>query len=144
MATRSRELRDIVTPYRMICTLALVAAALMVVVGFQSAHDERKSGCAIGAIVQLFPCPGDTSLRQGIIGVSLTSGYQVALVVDRTEIPQDQVRTGGANQVYFQPGPGTETGALAPGSHSATVIYWPATGSRERDAKRYSWSFGVN
>ena len=143
MATRTRSLGDIVTPYRVVYTAALVVAALLLVVGFQGTRDDRKAGCAVGSIVQLIPCPGDSILRQGTIGVALSSGYQVALVVDRTEIPQDQVRTGGPNQVYFQPGPGTEIGTLAPGNHTATVLYWPTTGTRERNAKSYSWAFGV-
>jgi hypothetical protein len=141
--TRTGRLRHVLTPYRAICTVALVAATLLVIFGFQGAHDDRATGCAIGPIVQLIPCPGDRGLSQGIIGAVLTTDFKAAIVVDRTEIPEDQMRTAGANQIYFQPGPGTETGSLTPGDHSATLIYWPATGTRERDAKSFSWSFGV-
>jgi hypothetical protein len=140
---RRRRVRDVLTPFRLFCTVALAAAALLTVFGFQRSVDQRAATCATGPIIQLFPCPGDTDLRQGIIGVSLANGYQAALIVDRTEIPLDQLRTGGANQVYFQPGPGTETGALAPGLHSATIVYWPDTGTRERDGKTFIWDFST-
>jgi hypothetical protein len=140
---RGRRVRDVVTPFRVFCTVALTAAALLTVFGFQGSVDQRAATCNAGPIVQLYPCPGDSDLRQGIIGASLASGYQVALIVDRTEIPLDQLRTGGINQVYFQPGPGTETGALAPGLHSATIVYWPATGTREHDGKPFSWVFST-
>lgn len=143
MARSGKPLGQVVTPWRVVYTVALAAAALLLIIGFQSSKDQRAAGCSIGPIVKLVPCPGDTDLRQGLIGVYLTGGYRAALIVDRTEIPEDQLRTGGANQVYFQPGAGTETGALAPGLHSATVIYWPITGTRERDGRSFSWEFGV-
>jgi hypothetical protein len=88
----------------------------------------------------LIPCPGDTGLSQGIIGVALASGYQGVLQIDQVEIPQDQMRTGGSNQIYFQPGPGTETGALVAGLHHATVIYWPTNSDREH-SQASSWTF---
>jgi hypothetical protein len=142
-AMAARSLRQVVTPYRIVSTVALVAALLLAVYGFQSSKDQRATPCGGGAIVTLLPCPGDRDLRQGLIGASLTSGYTGALVVDSTEIPEDQVRTGGPNQLYFQPGPGTETGALAPGTHTATILYWPLTSDREH-AQTYSWTFSVS
>jgi hypothetical protein len=142
--TGRRRLSTIVTPYRVGVTVVLAVAALLTVVGFQSDHTvSRAEACASGPIVRLVPCPNDSDLRQGLIGAELSSGYDTALIVDTTEIPQDQLRTGGANQVFFQPGPGTETGALAPGPHGATIVYWPVSGTREHDAKEFSWRFGV-
>jgi hypothetical protein len=138
----ARHVRDVVTPYRVVSTVALVAALLLAVYGFQSSKDQRATPCGGGAIVVLIPCPGDRDLRQGLIGVSLASGYTGALIVDSAEIPQDQERTGGPNQIYFQPGPGTETGALAPGRHTVTIVYWPLTSDRDH-AQTYSWSFNV-
>jgi hypothetical protein len=136
--------RRIVTPWRLLYAAALGLAVILAVVGFQASKDEnRTTTCASAPIVQLVPCPGDTDLRQGLIGVSLQAGLRGALIVDSTEIPDDQLRTGGPNQFFFQPGPGTETGALAPGLHSATVVYWPLTGTRETDGKSFTWHFGV-
>ena len=139
------RIRDVVTPFRILCTAALAAAALLFVFGFQASVDQRSVTCGIAGapVVHLFPCPGDTDLRQGIIGASLGPGLTGVIIVDYHEIPLDQMRTGGANQIYFQPGPGTETGALAPGPHRASVIYWPTTGTREHDGKEYAWAFSV-
>jgi hypothetical protein len=124
--------------------VALTAAVLLAVFGFQFSKDQNRSTtCSAGPVVLLIPCPGDSDLRQGVIGVELQSGYQAALIVDAAEIPQDQLRTGGTNEVYFQPGAGTETGALAPGGHSATVVYWPVTGTRDADGKQFVWRFNV-
>jgi hypothetical protein len=134
------RLRQIVTPYRIACTVALTAALLLVILGFQRTADHPPRTCGSGPIVNLIPCPGDTGLSQGIIGVSLQQGYTAAIQIDGTEIPQDQVRSGGANQLYFQPGAGTETGALSAGSHRATIIYWLTTSDREH-GKTFTWSF---
>ena len=138
----SPRLRDVVTPYRIMYTLALLAALLLLVFGFQRSKQQTKATCGGGPIVTLIPCPGDTELRQGVIGANLASGYQAALQVDGIEIPQDQLRTGGPNQVYFQPGPGTETGALAPGRHTATLIYWPVNSDREH-GHTTPWTFST-
>ena len=138
------RIRDVVTPFRIACTAALAAAALLFVFGFQSSVDQRGATCSSGTvIVRLYPCPGDTDLRQGIIGVSLGNGLTGVITVDHHEIPLDQLRTGGANQIYFQPGPGTDIGALAPGPHVASVIYWPTTGTREHDGVEHAWEFSV-
>ncbi|MCZ7535159.1 MAG: hypothetical protein M5T61_03925 [Acidimicrobiia bacterium] len=49
-------------------------------------------------------------------------------------------------RVFFRPGPGKEIDALAPGGHTATVLYWPRI--QDRDAEEtvvlsYTWSFKV-
>ena len=138
--TARPRLRDVVTPWRVLYTVALLAAALLIIFGFQKTRSTRAVPCSGGAVIRLIPCPGDTGVSQGIIGVSLASGYQGVLQVDGVEIPQDQMRTGGNNQLYFQPGPGTETGALAAGEHHATLIYWPPGGDREH-GQSTSWTF---
>ena len=137
--TRDVRLRDIITPRLLVTTALLLLAGVLTVVGFQSVRDQRTQICGGGPILKLFPCPGDTDLRQGRIGVSLTPGYQADLYVDNTAIPKDQLTVEGSDY-YFTPGPGTETGALAPGRHNARVVYYrdlqdPAQG------QEYSWSF---
>jgi hypothetical protein len=146
VARRTRSLREVVTLYRLGVTTVAAVAVLLLIYGFQGTRNtqNRSATCSAAPIVNLLPCPNDTGLRQGLIGAELVSGYNAALIVDTTEVPQDQLRTGGANQVFFQPGPGTETGALAPGVHSATLVYWPVNGTREHDAKSYVWSFVVS
>ncbi|GAC1596733.1 MAG: hypothetical protein NVS3B21_20780 [Acidimicrobiales bacterium] len=137
--TRQVGLLDVLTPRRLITTALLVLVALLVVVGFQSVRDQRTEICGGGALVKLFPCPGDTDLRQGRIGVSLTQGYKAEIYVDTIPIPKDQVTVEGSD-FYFTPGTGTETGNLAPGRHTARVVYY-----RELDdpskGQEFSWSF---
>lgn len=133
---------DVLTPRRLVTTALLLLALVLVVVGFQSVRDQRTATCGGATVVKLFPCPGDTDLRQNRIGVSLVQGFQADLYVDGTPIPKDQVTIEGSDY-YFTPGPGTETGALAPGRHTARVVYYrdlqdPSQG------QEYSWSFATH
>jgi len=136
---RPRHVLDVVTPRRLVTTALLLLAVLLTVVGFQQVKDQRVASCGGGVIAKLYPCPGDSDLRQGRIGVSLAQGYTADLFVDGVAIPKDQLLTEGGD-FSFTPGPGTETGALAPGRHTARVVYHhdladPSSGSE------YSWSF---
>jgi len=139
---RQPRVRDIITPRRLVTTALVLLAAVLAVVGLQSVRDQRITTCGGGVVSKLFPCPGDTDLRQGRIGVSLADGYTADLYVDGTQIPKDQITVEGSD-FYFVPGPGTETGALAPGRHTARVVYYrnladPSTGAE------FSWSFSTH
>ena len=136
------RLRDVVTPRRLVTIAMLLLAGVLVVVGFQSVQDQRTQICGGGTLVKLFPCPGDSDLRQGRIGVSLAPGYQAELYVDGTAIPKDQMTVEGSDY-YFTPGPGTETGALAPGRHTARAIYFRELEDPSK-GQEYSWSFSTH
>ena len=75
-------------------------------------------------------------------GVVMANGWQASLTVDNTAIPEDQVVVRG-QQYLFTPGPGTITGALTPGQHSATVSYYPTTLGPSA-AQQFAWSFRVS
>ena len=69
----------------------------------------------------------------------MASGWQASLTVDNTPIPPDEVTVRG-QQYLFSPGPGTATGALAPGQHSALVDYYP-TAAGPSGSQQFAWSF---
>ena len=141
--TRStRRLLDVITPRRLVTTALLLLAAVVSVVGLQSVKDQRATICSHGVVTSLVPCPGDTDLRQGAIGVAMANGWQASLTVDNTPIPEDEVVVRG-QQYLFTPGPGTITGALTPGQHSATVSYYP-TSLGPSAAQQFAWSFRVS
>jgi hypothetical protein len=130
---------DVVTPRRLVTTALLLLAIVVSVVGLQSVKDQRAALCSHGVVVSLVPCPGDTDLRQGSIGVVMANGWQASLSVDGTAIPEDQVHVQG-QQYLFTPGPGTVTGALQAGQHSAEVTYYP-TASGPAASQQFAWSF---
>ena len=69
----------------------------------------------------------------------MANGWQATLTVDGTAVPEDQVQVQG-QQYLFRPGPGTVTGALEAGQHSAEVTYYPSA-SGPGTSQQFAWSF---
>jgi hypothetical protein len=138
-------LADIVTPRRLVTAALLLLAFLAIVVGFQkTVTTNRTTTCSVPntPVLQLLPCPGDNDLRQGTIGVDMAAGWQVDLYVDNTPVPRDAMTIEGGRQVYT-PGPGTATGALAPGAHTARIVYYRDL-AQEAQGAQYTWSFSTH
>ncbi|MEO5679205.1 MAG: hypothetical protein ABIS47_06015 [Acidimicrobiales bacterium] len=152
------RLQGLVTRRRVVSSLALAFAAGLMVAGFQESQDGgqtlRLSRPA--AVVRVFPTEGAASLRQEPIGAQLDDDFTGELEVDGRRIPLDQlerpeVATGdnapaarglaGLNQVSFTPGVGKDIDSLAPGAHTARILYWHKVGETSEQAAPYSWSF---
>ena len=132
---------------RGVISVVVLGAVVLLGYGFSRTRPDKPRPVPVqgGAVERLIPESGDLDLRQARIGVDLAATYEGALQVDGTEIPDDELqRVPGLNQIFFTPGPGTATGALAPGRHSATVIYWPVGQTRDAAGQRLTWSFNVH
>ena len=140
------RLLDVITPRRLVTLAVVLLAVLVVVIGFQKTVTPNggSESCKVPGtpIAQLAPCPGDSDLNQGRIGVVMTAGWQVDLYLDGTPIPKDELQIEGAD-FSFTPGPGTATGALAPGAHTAKVVYYQNL-AEEASGQTYSWSFSTH
>jgi hypothetical protein len=136
----------VVTLHRIVLSLLVSAAVILLAVAFSLSGDEGGSVAITDVAVEArIPPPGDVNLRQARIGVDLAPGYTGVLLVDGTEIPEDQlVRIEGLNQVFYTPGPGTETGPLSPGRHRITAVFWPVEESRQAAARQVSWEFNAH
>jgi len=104
-----------------VVSVVLAGALVMFGWGLSLGRDPstppRISNSAVEAT---YPREGDLDLRQSRIGIDLVSGYTAELSLDNTPIPKDEVEfVVGLDQYFFQPGPGTATGALSPGRHCA-------------------------
>ena len=134
-----------ITPYRVVVSVLLAAAFAILYVGVNAAKDPEPSNSRDQRIVNLSPAPDEFALRQDRIFVELDPAYTGILVVDGTEIPEDQLdHREGLNTVGYTPGKGTETGALKPGPRCAVVVYWPSASTRERDSDSYRWCWTVH
>jgi hypothetical protein len=113
----------IVTIRRVVISLIVAGALVLLGYGFSSGRDETKPPVFTDSAVEAtYPKEGDLELRQFRIGIDLASGYAAELSLDNVPIPKDQVEVVvGLDQYFYQPGPGTATGALAPGRHCATA-----------------------
>ena len=102
------------------------------------------------AIEALQPGESERIFPQQQIAVDLTNDLQGQLLVDHTLIPDDQIQGDkGLGIVAFQPGVGKEFREFSPGTHNATIEFWPRTISdvetarRDRKLNSYTWSFKV-
>jgi hypothetical protein len=136
---------DFLTPRRLVTAALLLLAFVAIVVGFQrTVTTNRTTACSVPntPVLQLLPCPGDSDLRQGTIGVDMAAGWQVDLYVDNTPIPRDAMTIEGGLQ-YFTPRPGTVTGALAPGNHTARIVYYQNL-ANEAQGVQHTWAFSTH
>ena len=136
--------KGVVVQIRRLLVALLVAGALVGVVwGFsQSTSPVRSMPEAVEA---LSPVPGaQTVPNQSTITADLQFGMVGVLIIDGKEIPDDQahyVRATG--ELSFTPGEGKDLARLPGGPRRATVIYWPEQGTRETNAREFSWVFTV-
>jgi hypothetical protein len=136
---------DVITPRRLVTAAVLALAALVSIVGLQKTRTPTQTdNCPVAntPIAQLLPCPGDSDLNQGKIGVSMEQGWQVDLYVDGTPIPRDQVQVEGSLYL-FQPGPDTDVGTLRAGSHTARIVYYRVLGD-ESSGQSFTWRFSTH
>ena len=134
------------TVRRLIISVLLAFAVALLLFGFAGTRDTTaKTVYRDAAVEKTWPGPDDLDLRQSRIGIDLITGYTAELKVDGTPIPDDQVeRVVGLDQYFYTPGPGTETGALAPGRHCATATLH-LVGAADTDPGRpFSWCFNLH
>lgn len=134
--------RRAVVVRRVILSLLVVGAIALIGVGLSLSKGGDEQVDVAGSVVkQVFPSNGSLDLRQAVIGFQLDQFYEGRLLVDGKPIPDDQVNVQAVLNIYrYQPGPGTETGALDPGDHTATVVFWEKT-KGEKASQQFTWSF---
>ena len=128
--------------------LSVLVAIAVVGIGYAFSLNDESGQPVIkdSAVARVFPEPGTQTLRQDTIYVELQVPYTGVLRIDETEIPEDQlerIQVGNTTRVAYTPGPEKETGALRPGRHSATAVFWEETKSR-REARTFGWNFTVS
>ena len=143
-SSRSRGSRIRLNVQRLAVSLLVAACLIGLFWGLSQARNELSS--IPTTIESLSPVPGaQTVPAQSSITAVLHFGQVGALIIDGNEIPDDQltfVRATGT--LTFTPGPGRDLERLPGGVRRATVVYWPAIGSREANGREYTWSFTVN
>jgi hypothetical protein len=102
------------------------------------------------AILQLTPQENEIALGQAAIVVDLRPQFIAQLTIDGQPIPDDQVKTvANFYEISFQPTPDHDIHQFGPGTHTATVEYWPKAKTYE-EAKAgsllssYTWNFKVS
>jgi hypothetical protein len=139
-----RVKQPLFTVRRVVISLILAFALALLVWGVNSGRTITPPVFTNPAVEDTFPKPGDLDLRQARIGIDLKSGYSAELSIDGLPIPKDQVEVVvGLDQFFYQPGPGTATGALAPGQHIAKADITNVT-DPTHPTSTYAWRFQVH
>jgi hypothetical protein len=128
-------------PWRIVIVGALVAAAVsLVAVAISSTDTTRIGENPRLAIESVNPAPGE--ILQDAISADLANDLTGVLVIDGTEVPEDQTdRVVQLGQVSFRPGPGKEFERFEPGRHTATILYWSRGTERPASPESFSWPF---
>lgn len=127
----------------------LVAVNLLIIAGHSGGRGQDNPGPPVPVeIERLVPAPGAVIRPQEDVGADLKDTYTGALFIDDVRIPDTDAKIERSlGQVSFRPGPNKEVTELRPGSHHATILYWPQEKGDEDAArqagaiKSYTWSF---
>lgn len=135
--------------------VAIVAVVVLVVanLAYFGTKSEVRGTVAPerpAAILELSPQEGEDIIPEQPIIVDLRDNYVGQLSIDSRLIPQDQVEITHPNlfELTFQPTPAHDIRRFSPGSHIATIEYWPQNDTYEsaksgRELGTYTWSFKV-
>lgn len=140
VATRARRRPLGRHPWRVVITVGTVLLAVNLLVYAELQSDTSPAASFPAEVVSVEPAPGTLGTPDQVVGVTLRADLTGALVIDDHEIPADQITRTTANNVSFQPGPGKDITSFTPGPHSATVLYWPQTGTRASSSS-YTFTF---
>jgi hypothetical protein len=129
--------------------VAIVIVTLAVVISLgalllnHSDTDTRTERIYPTAVETVSPRPGELIRLQDTITADLRDGLTGVLLIDRQEVPLDQLEiVKPLSQISFRPGPGKDLERFEPGVHTATVLYWVGTQfNRPAKVGSYSWQF---
>jgi hypothetical protein len=134
--------------------VAIVAVVVLIVANlayFGTRNEVRGTAAPErpAEIVSLTPQEHDHALPQTSIVVDLDPRYTANLAIDGRPIPDDQLQiVKDFFELSFEPTPTHDIHAFSPGSHSATIEYWPKTKTFEqaqsgRLLHTYTWDFSI-
>jgi hypothetical protein len=130
------------TTYRRIM-LGSLAALAVIVIAIWVINPLGDDAALPAPLEGVFPLPGDTVVRQTVVGVDLPVGYTLDLEIDGIRIPAEEIGSVPATGQYsWGPGPGRLWEVWDGGEHTVTIRWDRAPGSQP-DPGEYTWTFRV-
>jgi hypothetical protein len=131
--------------YIVFVALGLAVAAGLMALAIARTNTDDPTVKAINSrpdIEQLIPRKGAETQRQSELGIDLAPGYEAALIVDGTPIPEAQLRRVPAqNEVFFTPGEGKVIEELDAGQVCVTAVIWKSAVGRGVSDQPFQWCF---
>ena len=134
--------------FALIIGVAVAAAAGFLALAVARTNTDDQTPAVVASrpdiVEHLIPLNNAQVQRQSELGIDLAPGYEAALVVDGTAIPEDQLRlVPQQNQVFFTPGEGKAIEELDAGQTCVTAIVWQSAVGRGSQDKSFQWCFNV-
>ena len=135
--------------FRLLAGLVVAAAAGLFTLAYLSFQDGSEdpilqSGDADEFVDELIPQRNASVVQQQTVGIDLIPTWTGVLVIDGTEIPQDQLQvTPELGLIQFTPSEGLAVEQLRAGTNTVSAIVWPRSESRETAARTIAWTFEV-
>ncbi len=129
-------------PWRIVIVVVglLAAVNLLIVAGLRTQQGGEREPLP-PEIESVEPIQDGLASSSSSIVVDLADDQTGVIILDGTEIPEDQLRrTEDLGIVEFRPGEGREVSRFEPGYHRVSVLYWPRTGKRS-EGQSFSWEF---
>lgn len=110
--------------------------------------DDGSNDIAVtdsGPVERLIPPRGSEILRQEAVGVDLRPGWTGVLIVNGTEIPEDQVDAAdlaSTGVLTYTVGEGRAVEEFDAGENCVTAVTWRVAETRE-NSRTVSWCFNV-
>jgi hypothetical protein len=135
--------------FRIVAGLVVALAVGLFTLAYLSFQDGSEdpilqSGDADEFVDDLIPQRNAQVVQQQTVGIDLIPTWTGVLVIDGTEIPQDQLQvTQEIGLIQYTPNEGQAVEQLLAGTNTVDAIVWPLAESRETAARTISWTFEV-
>lgn len=136
------------TRFRIVAALLVTFAVAAFVLAYFSAQeggdDPVLESGGLDFVEQLIPNRNDQVPQQSSVGIDLESDWTGTLVINGTEIPEDELLiTDELGLIQYTPGEGKAVEELRAGTNTVTAVVWPRSETRETGAQNVVWTFEV-
>ncbi len=127
-----------------ILSLAVVAFALAYVTAQDGADDPVLEAGNADYVELLLPQRNAQVPQQSSVGIDLVADWTGVLVLNGTEIPEDQLQiTPELGLIQYTPADDQAVEELRAGTNTITAVVWPRSESRETASQNVTWTFEV-
>jgi hypothetical protein len=137
------------TRFKLVAGLVLALAIGAFVGAYLTITDSGEdpvlsSGGQDEYVEALIPSRDSQVPQQSRVGIDLVTGWTGVLVVNGTEVPEDELNvTPELGLVEFVPADGRTVEQLEGGRNCVTAIVWPLSEGRAEGARNVQWCFEV-
>ena len=136
------------TRFKLVAAAVIAVALVLIGVAFSALSNGEDDPVLTEAdakvVDNLIPRRNAQVPQQSSVGIDLAVGWSGTLVVDGTEIPEDELQvTPQIGLIEFTPGPGKAVEEYQAGQNCVTAIIWRIADGRGVADRNIPWCFQV-